>query len=143
FDGAVSGDIELWRHRVIHLSMAAADELQIGANPIPFSELVTLGGPEDLRGYRRNRFRDHSMVVASAEYRWPVWMWMDPRLSVDSGAWFGPQLRGASFANRRPDPGIGVRVHSSANKFIVRVQVAYGGGPGGGPRLVVPASPGR
>ena len=122
---------EVWRHRALYLGVSADDELAFGKTPIPFSELVQLGGPDDLRGFRRGRFRDASSMLATVEYRWPVWMWMDGSLFFDYGGVFGPKFTGFAVGELRPDVGIGFRMHS-ADKFVIRIQVAYGVGGDGG-----------
>src|SRR5262249_22718403 len=64
--------LEIYHHRTIYVGLAVEDEVAFGSTPIPFSELVQLGGIDDLRGFRRGRFRGASSVLASAEYRWPI-----------------------------------------------------------------------
>jgi hypothetical protein len=136
--GRIGESFEIYHHRTLYVGIAVEDEVAFGATPIPFSELVQLGGIDDLRGFRRGRFRDASSVLATAEYRWPIWMWMDGCLFVDYGGVFGPQLAGLDLKALRPDIGFGVRVHSS-DKLMMRLQVAYGFGDGGGGgiRLVI------
>jgi outer membrane protein assembly factor BamA len=110
--------------------------MAFGQTPIPFTELVTLGGPDDLRGFRRGRFRGASSMLATIEYRWPVWMWMDGSFFVDYGGVFGPGFSDFRFGALRPDVGIGLRAHTSS-RYLVRVQLAWGFGGGGGIRFVV------
>jgi hypothetical protein len=132
----VGTQLELWRHRALYVGVAAEDELAFDHTAVPFSELVQLGGVEDLRGFMRGRFRDASSWLATVEYRWPVWMWMDGALFCDYGGVFGPAFKGFSVGALRPDVGFGVRVRVG-DRFLLRVQVAYGFGDGGGWRLVV------
>src|SRR5262249_38787976 len=127
---------QVWRHRALYLGVSVDDLVRIGDTPIPFSELATLGGPEDLRGFGRGRFRGASSMLATAEWRWPVWMWMDGTLFFDYGGGFGPAFKGFAVGDLRPDIGIGFRVHT-ASKFVMRIQVAYGFGGDGGWRLVI------
>jgi hypothetical protein len=134
--GRVGTSFELWRRRALYLGVTADDLVAFGSTPIPFSELVQLGGPDDLRGFQKGRFRDASSLIATVEYRWPVWMWMDGSLFADYGGVLGPGFRGLSFADLRADVGMGLRVHT-VNKFVLRIQVAYGFGDQGGVRLVI------
>ncbi|HZS39248.1 MAG TPA: BamA/TamA family outer membrane protein [Polyangia bacterium] len=136
YDGRLGGALELWRHRLLYVGLAAVDEVNLGAQAIPFSELVTLGGADDLRGFRLGQFRDHSSLLGTIEYRWPVWMWMDGTVFADYGGVFDAQFRNFSFSKLRPDVGVGVRM-VAAPKFAVRVQLAYGFGDDGGFRLVI------
>jgi Omp85 superfamily domain len=132
----VGSQIQIWRHRALYLGAGIDDLVRFGDAPIPFSELATLGGPEDLRGFGRGRFRGASSMLATAEWRWPVWMWMDGTLFFDYGGVFGPAFKGFAVSDLRPDIGIGFRVHT-ASKFVMRIQLAYGFGADGGWRLVI------
>jgi hypothetical protein len=134
--GHVGTSFEIWRHRALYLGVSADDMIAFGSTPIPFSEQVVLGGPDDLRGFQRGRFRDASSLLATVEWRWPVWMWMDGSLFFDYGGVFGPAFSGFAVKDLRPDIGLGLRVHSSS-KFVMRIQVAYGFGAEGGFRLVI------
>jgi outer membrane protein assembly factor BamA len=52
---------------VTYLDHAGGDEI------IPFQRLVTNDDPDLFRGYVDYRFRDRGLVLATAEYRWPLW----------------------------------------------------------------------
>ena len=134
--GHVGTAFEIWRHRALYIGVSLDDMIQFGSTPIPFSELIVLGGPEDLRGFQRGRFRNSSSMLATVEYRWPVWMWMDGSLFFDYGGVFAPGFRDFAVGDLRPDIGIGFRVHTSS-KYVMRIQAAYGFGSEGGVRLVI------
>jgi outer membrane protein assembly factor BamA len=128
--GALSGVLDLWqRSRVLVVRVAAELLEPIGSAPVPFTELVTLGGPDSFRGFRAGRFRDFSSLLFAAEYRWPIWMWMDASLFAEYGGVFGRRFTGFSIERMRPDVGAGVRLRSS-DAFYVRAQAAYGWGEG-------------
>ena len=127
--GTVGVPINLWQHtHVLWLSATTALAWQNDL-PIPFSELPTLGGPNDLRGFRFQDFRDHSAFFATAEYRWPVWMWVYGAIFVDYGGVFGPNYDGFSARRMQPDVGVSLRLITS-NQFYMRVQLGYGFGEG-------------
>jgi hypothetical protein len=134
--GHVGTSFEIWRHRALYLGVSVDDLVAFGSTPIPFSELVLLGGPDDLRGFQRGRFRDSSSMLATVEYRWPVWMWMEGSLFFDYGGVFKPAFRDFSVGDLRPDIGLGLRVHTSS-KYLMRIQLAYGFGSEGGIRFVI------
>ena len=128
--GAVSGVLDLWQRSRVLVVKAAAQLLEpFGSTPVPFTELVVLGGPDDFRGFRPGRFRYFSSLLFAAEYRWPIWMWMDASLFAEYGGVFGPRFAGFSLERMRPDVGAGVRLRSS-DAFYVRAQAAYGWGGG-------------
>jgi len=52
---------------------------------VPFFLMPTVGGSEDLRGYREFRFRDKNAVVFNLEYRWEAFSGMDMALFGDAG----------------------------------------------------------
>jgi outer membrane protein assembly factor BamA len=126
----VSAVLDLWRRsRTLVVRIEANDLQQIGFAPVPFSELIVLGGPDTFRGFRPGRFRNFSSLFFGVEYRWPVWMWMDATLFTEYGGVFGPAFEGFDIERMRPDVGAGVRVRSS-DTFFARAQVAYGWGDG-------------
>lgn len=72
---------------------------------IPFTELAGARRHDDrpdadlLHGFRPGRVLGESATVASLEYRWPVWTWVDGILQTGVGNTFGPHLE--DFAPER------------------------------------------
>jgi outer membrane protein assembly factor BamA len=99
----------------------------LGSTPVPFTELAVLGGPNDLRGFRWQLFHGYSSFLATAEYRWPIWMWLDGVIFVDYGGVFGKRYDGFSATQLQPDVGAGVRIRTT-RRFHLRFQFAYGWG---------------
>ncbi|MBT3233502.1 MAG: BamA/TamA family outer membrane protein [Calditrichaeota bacterium] len=82
--------INLFYKRILALRVAAEVTNPISGKEIPFYYMSSLGRTETIRGFERGRYRDRDMLVATAEYRWPVWRkWeengIDAFLFVDSG----------------------------------------------------------
>src|SRR6185312_8319702 len=128
--GGLSAVLDLWkRSRTLVVRFEFNDLQPIGYAPVPFSELIVLGGPDTFRGFRPGRFRDFSSAFAGLEYRWPIWMWMDATVFGEYGGVFGPAFQGFSIERMKPDVGAGVRLRSS-DTFYARAQVAYGWGDG-------------
>lgn len=65
--------IHLFYERVLVLRIAGESTDSFDDGSIPFCYLSELGRKETIRGFRRGRFRDRDMILASAEYRYPVW----------------------------------------------------------------------
>ncbi|HWE29888.1 MAG TPA: BamA/TamA family outer membrane protein [Polyangia bacterium] len=127
---ALSAVLDLWRRsRALVVRIEAHDLEPIGYAPVPFSELIVLGGPDTFRGFRPGRFRNFSSLFAGLEYRWPIWMWMDATLFSEYGGVFGRGFEGFSVTRMLPDVGGGVRLRSSES-FFARAQLAYGWGDG-------------
>ncbi|WP_394823445.1 BamA/TamA family outer membrane protein [Pendulispora albinea] len=94
YGGTVGGFYDLnGRGRVISLSVSTLFADPLGSAPIPFTELVSLGGPNAMRGYLPGRLVDRSATVVTARYRWPIWMWLDGSLQASVGNVFGEHLR--------------------------------------------------
>jgi hypothetical protein len=124
------GTLDLWkRSRVLVARVRAATVVPTGGEAVPFTEQFLLGDPDAVRGVRLGRYRDASLLVATLEYRWPVYLWMDAALFVDYGGMFGPRFRDFSFDKMIPAIGGALRVRSTRQLFL-RVQIAYGFGEG-------------
>jgi hypothetical protein len=92
------------RGRVLSLNATAlfADPLESGG-AIPFTELVMLGGNAPILsalatgaglmpGLYTGRLVDRSAAVATLQYRWPIWAYLDGTLQVATGNVFGEHL---------------------------------------------------
>jgi len=91
---------------------------------IPFTDLPRLGGPSILRGFSRDRFRDRVTMLASAEYRYPIWQELGGFLFVDGGRVF-PGLSDLTSAasGLRVGGGGGLEL-VAGGQFSARAQVA-------------------
>ena len=81
------------RGRVISLSATTQFADPLGGAPIPFTELVSLGGSNAMRGYLPGRLLGRSAAVLTARYRWPIWVWLDGSLQAAVGNVFDDHLR--------------------------------------------------
>lgn len=112
------------QRRVIALrglvSMADADAGQ----QVPFYLQQTLGGPDDLRGFLRNRFRDTHLLLLQAEYRWDVFTAMDAALFTDWGK-VASRRQDLNFDDLEHDYGFGVRFGTNNGVFL-RIEGAFG-----------------
>jgi outer membrane protein assembly factor BamA len=88
---------------------------------VPFFMQPTLGGSEDLRGFREYRFRDGSAVILNAEYRWEAFSGLDLALFIDAGQ-VAPRLTDIDFADLQKSYGFGFRFNTSKSVFM-RVDV--------------------
>lgn len=119
--------------RVLALRMVTSASSSTAQNRVPFYFQRTLGGPEDLRGFERFRFRDDSLLLLQAEYRWEIFTAVDGALFYDTGT-VAPRTGDLNLNNLRSDYGIGFRFGTSNGVFL-RTEVAFGT-QGGGKRLV-------
>jgi hypothetical protein len=121
--------ISLYRNRrVLALRGFVSTSDAVDGGLVPFYYQRTLGGPDDLRGFRQFRFRDRSVVLLQAEYRWEIFTAMDGAIFYDAGK-VAPRLQDLKLAEFESDYGIGFRF-GTANGVFLRVEGAFGSSGG-------------
>ncbi len=95
---------------------------------VPFYFQPTLGGPDDLRGFRHFRFRDRNTLLFQAEYRWEVFTAVDGAIFYDIGK-VAPRRQDFHLSDFERDFGIGFRFGASSGVFL-RVEGAFGSSAG-------------
>jgi outer membrane protein assembly factor BamA len=90
---------------------------------VPFYMQPTLGGSEDLRGFRSFRFYDRNMIVVNGEYRWEVFSGLDMALFVDAGKVFARRSQW-NFHDLEADGGFGFRFNIRNDVFL-RIDTAF------------------
>lgn len=110
YGGALTGFLDLNdRHRVLSLTLGARFADPIGSDAeVPFTELVTLGGTEPMRGFVPGRLIDRSAAFADLAYRWPIWMWLDGTMHAEFGNVFSDHLSNFELKRLRWSGSIGV-----------------------------------
>ena len=109
-------------HAVVSTSDAAAGQ------QVPFYYQRTLGGPDDLRGFRRFRFRDDHSLLLQAEYRWEIFTAMDGAIFYDAGK-VASRREDLDLEDLEHDYGIGFRF-GTRNGVFLRVEGAFGSNGG-------------
>lgn len=84
---------------------------------VPFYMMPTLGGSEDLRGFREYRFRDKNLMVYNLEYRWEVFSGLDMALFGDAGKVFSSRSD-FSLDHLEGAYGIGFRFNQAKAVFL-------------------------
>ncbi len=79
------------------------------APSIPFYLRSALGGEEALRGYRTGRFVDNDLLVASLEYRYPIWTALDGFVFYEQGRAFRSTFDDFVLTEWKYSTGLGVR----------------------------------
>jgi hypothetical protein len=92
-------------------------------HPLPFYMQPSLGGSNDLRGYRAYRFRGDNLFVMNAEYRYEIFSGLDMAVFGDAGQVF-TRKSDFSFRNLESDLGFGFRFNQR-NKTFLRLDVAF------------------
>ena len=98
----------LGRGRVISLSGQVAFISPIEGAPVPFTELIDVGGTGPLFAFLPGVLLGQSMAVAKLEYVWPVWTFLDATLHLATGNAFGENLSDFSPDRMRLSFGVGV-----------------------------------
>jgi hypothetical protein len=94
-----------------------------GAQTAPFYFMPTLGGGDDLRGYRPFRFSDRNSLLLNGEYRWQVFDGLDAAVFIDAGKVF-PRRGQLNFSNLESSVGFGLRFNVRNSTFL-RTDVAF------------------
>ena len=116
------------QRRVIALhGLVSVSDAATGAT-VPFYYQKTLGGPDDLRGFRQFRFRDRNMLLLQAEYRWEIFTAMDGAIFYDAGK-VASRIEDLNFSDLESDYGIGFRF-GTRNGVFLRVEGAFGSSAG-------------
>jgi hypothetical protein len=88
---------------------------------VPFTELPALGGPNYLRGYDFEQFRDRVAAFASLAYEWDLSQWFSARLFTDVGRVF-PAVTELSVDHLRMGYGLAIEAHS-VDAFAVEASI--------------------
>jgi hypothetical protein len=121
--------VSLLRERRVLALHALVSISDVSANrEIPFYLQRTLGGPDDLRGFRRFRFRDRHLLLLQAEYRWEIFTAVDGAIFYDAGK-VASRVEDVNLRDLESDYGIGFRFGTSNGVFL-RVEGAFGSSGG-------------
>ena len=85
----------------------------LGREPVPFTELVTVGGDGPMRGFLPGRVLGRSAAVATLRYRWPIWIGLDGAMEASVGNVFDEHLKGLSAEKLRFSTAIGIETVGS------------------------------
>ena len=107
--------------RVLSLSALTMFSDPLGTRPIPFTELVTVGGdvpspgafPAPMPGFFPGRLVDRSAAVATLRYKWPIGPWIAGSLQGVVGNVFGEHLQGFDTRLLRFSGAFGIESDSS------------------------------
>ncbi len=125
YGAIVGGFVDLNdRARVLGLSVAGQFSDPLTSAPVPFTELVQLGGSEPMRGFLPGRLLGRSSLVTTLSYHWPVWVWLDGTMQAAVGNVFGPRLEDFEASRLRFSGAVGVATAGfSDNPFELLVGV--------------------
>lgn len=106
--GSIGGWIDLTgARRVLGLTLDARVIEPFGDYRVPFTELIGAGRtdsvPEDdlIRGFAPGRLLGESSVVATLEYSWPIWSFIDATMQAQVGNVFARNFEDFDFERLR------------------------------------------
>ena len=105
------------------MSTLLSDPLGRAARTV--TELVKLGGPGMMPGFRAGRLADRSAAVATLRYAWPIWIWLNGSLQVATGNVFGARFEGFRAERNRLSAAIGIESIGSRDS-IFQALVGFG-----------------
>jgi outer membrane protein assembly factor BamA len=123
----VSEAIDLYKGNRILLLRAAYEGVHGPAAQVPFARLPRLGGPQSLRGYRTDRYRDRDSALVSAEYEYPIHDGIAGAVFVDAGHVAPDPASLTALERWRAGGGIGLRVRTH-DALLASIDLAYGDG---------------
>jgi len=111
------------QRRVFALRAKSTLSFRENGEAIPFYMQPTLGGSDDLRGFRPYRFRGDNLLVMNAEYRWEIFSGLDMALFGDAGKVF-THKSDFDLRNLESDAGFGFRFNAR-NRTFLRLDVGF------------------
>jgi hypothetical protein len=112
------------KRRVIALRARTIMSFTNGASSsVPFYMMDTLGGSEDLRGFRNYRFYDANQIIVNAEYRWESFTGLDMAVFFDAGK-VAPKYSQINFHDLEASVGFGFRFNVK-NATFIRIDTAF------------------
>ena len=111
------------RRRVIALRARSEMNFAGDGQSVPFYLKPSIGGPQELRGFRNYRFYDDNILVLNAEYRWEAFSGLDMALFVDGGQ---AAAKRSDFALNKMETSAGVGFRFNIrNATFLRLDVAF------------------
>ncbi len=120
--------IHLFNDRILALRGASEMTQALEGSATPFYHLAEVGSYGTVRGFTRGRFRDNDYVIATAEYRYPVWIpWakiVDAVVFVDGGQVTHDIFEDTKLSDWQIGYGGGFRFYNTTN-LIAKTEIAF------------------
>lgn len=116
---------QYWQLKPKHI-LAWQTKARLSFGEVPFLDMSTLGNDDILRGYPKNRFRDHHFLATQVEYRFPLFWRFGGVAFAGAGDVFGPHSV-LSLSSLKYSIGTGLRfVVDPAERLNIRLDYGYG-----------------
>jgi hypothetical protein len=127
YGGEVGGGFELGLpRRRLTWSTAALFADPLGADEIPFTSLVSLGGSRYMRGFGTGSLLGRSALVSTLKYNWPIWVYLDGSLHVALGNVFDEHLESFAMEKMRLSFGPGISTNFIDEDSVFDMSFAVG-----------------
>jgi hypothetical protein len=110
--------------RVLGLGGWAGFVDPLGDQPVPFTNLVTLGA-DPFAGFVTGSLRDRSALAVQLSYNWPVFIFLDGVAAVSFGNVFDAHLRNFDLDLLRMSAELGVRTRGTGNSSF-QIIIGFG-----------------
>jgi hypothetical protein len=109
YGGTAGGYLDLNHHgRVVGVAVTTMFVDPIGPDPVPFTELATLGGDGPMSGFYSGRLVDRSAATAAMHYVWPIGPWLGGSIETAVGNVFDSHLSGMRPGRLRFSGSVGL-----------------------------------
>jgi len=113
------------RARVLSLSVATLYSDPLTSSPVPFTELVQLGGSQPMPGFVPGRLFGRSAFVTTLGYHWPIWVWLDGTIQAAVGNVYDKHLNDFSTSLLRFSGALGFETAGTTDN-PVQVLLGFG-----------------
>ncbi len=106
--------------------LAWQNKIRLSIGNVPFLDLSTLGNEDILRGYAKNRFRDHHFIGTQVEYRFPLFWRLGAVAFTGIGDVFN-NIKDLQIKHLKYSIGTGIRFAiKPADRLNLRIDYGYG-----------------
>lgn len=124
YGGGVGAFWEVDAGRTLGLWLVTGFATALGPEAVPFTELPDLGGRGRMTAFRQGWLIGESVIAASLEYRYPIWVSVDGFVNVSAGNAFGPHLQDFDVEKLRMSFALGLRtVGDPDQSFTLQIGV--------------------
>lgn len=116
--------VHLFYNRTAVIRVLAQRARPFSGRAVPFYYLSELGQRETIRGYTRGRFRDNDLLMASIEYRYPIWHYFDAMIFCDAGQVASDLINDFRLDRFNFAFGAGIRVHSGRG-LVLKIEIGF------------------
>jgi hypothetical protein len=124
YGGTLLGSLDTGLARIIELSATIRMVDPIASPHLPWTEQLPLGG-DILRGHLEGRARGRSVMVYGAQWRWPVWTFLEGFLLGELGNAFDKHFENLTLKRMRISAVAGMR-HQSLSGYVFEIMSGIG-----------------